>query len=244
MARKADKVDNFVFVQLIEQEPGIYDKCHPNYGRRDKVDLAWERISHEMKESVAACKDRWKHIRTVFVRHLHDKTPGSSAKKRPYYLHDAMQFMIPHITKSSHQESNLAASHSKEDTALSGENEEDTQMNETSDENLPESITPSQSPAVVQQAYHQSNRDDSKQPLLSKRRRPTGLDPADTCFMDYVKQETQWRTADPDSGFLHSLLPDMKSMTSKQKRTFKIGVLNLMDEILEDTGSDQQSITD
>jgi hypothetical protein len=32
-------------------------------------------------------------------------------------------------------------------------------------------------------------------------------------------------------------------MTAKQKRTFKIRALNLMDEILEDTGSDQQSST-
>jgi hypothetical protein len=29
-------------------------------------------------------------------------------------------------------------------------------------------------------------------------------------------------------------------MTAKQKRTFKIGALNLMDELLEVTGSDQQ----
>jgi hypothetical protein len=51
MARKVDDAANFVFVQLIEQEPGIYDKRHPDYARQDKVDLTWERISHEMKES-------------------------------------------------------------------------------------------------------------------------------------------------------------------------------------------------
>jgi inosine/xanthosine triphosphate pyrophosphatase family protein len=51
MAGKVDEAENFVLVQLIEQEPGIYDKRHPDYARRDKVDLAWEKISHEMKES-------------------------------------------------------------------------------------------------------------------------------------------------------------------------------------------------
>jgi hypothetical protein len=50
MARKVDGAANFVFVQLIEQEPGIYDKCHPDYARRDKIDFAWEIISHEMNE--------------------------------------------------------------------------------------------------------------------------------------------------------------------------------------------------
>jgi hypothetical protein len=156
-----------------------------------------------------------------------------------------MQFMTPHITKSRHQESNLAAPHAEEDTTFSGENEEDTQMNEASNENIPESITPSESPTVEQQpSCRQSKQVDCKQLLLGKRRRLTVLDPVDTCFMHYIKQQTQSKTPDPDAEFLHSLLPDMKSMTAKQKRTFKIGVLNLMDEILEDTGSDQQSSTD
>jgi hypothetical protein len=38
-------------VQLIEQEPGIFDKRHPDYARQDNIDLAWETISHETKES-------------------------------------------------------------------------------------------------------------------------------------------------------------------------------------------------
>jgi hypothetical protein len=31
MAQKVEEAAIFVFVQLIEQEPGIYDKCHPDY---------------------------------------------------------------------------------------------------------------------------------------------------------------------------------------------------------------------
>jgi hypothetical protein len=46
-----DEATNFVFVQLIEQEPGIYDKRHSDSVRQDKIDLAWERISHETKQS-------------------------------------------------------------------------------------------------------------------------------------------------------------------------------------------------
>jgi hypothetical protein len=50
MARKVDEAAN-VFLQLIEQVPGIYDKRHSDYVRQDKIDLIWERISHETKES-------------------------------------------------------------------------------------------------------------------------------------------------------------------------------------------------
>jgi hypothetical protein len=53
MARKFDGAANFVFVQLIEQEPGMYDKRHADYSRQDKTDLAWERISREMKEFIS-----------------------------------------------------------------------------------------------------------------------------------------------------------------------------------------------
>jgi hypothetical protein len=40
MARKVDDDADFVFVQLTEQEPGIYDKRHPDYARRNKINLA------------------------------------------------------------------------------------------------------------------------------------------------------------------------------------------------------------
>jgi hypothetical protein len=51
MAWKADETSDFVFVQLIKQEPSMYDKSHPDYARWDKVDLAWEKIFHKMNES-------------------------------------------------------------------------------------------------------------------------------------------------------------------------------------------------
>jgi hypothetical protein len=118
-----------------------------------------------------ACKDRWKHIRTVFVCHLHDKTPSglSATEKHPYYLHEAVRFMTSHITKTRHQESNLAVPHIEEDTAFTGESEEDTQMNEAPNEYMPESITPLESSTIAQQASCcQSNRDDCKQWLLGR----------------------------------------------------------------------------
>jgi hypothetical protein len=56
VAQKIDKAADFVFVQLIEQEPGIYDRCHPDYSRQQEVDSSWVRILHGMKESdVCVC---------------------------------------------------------------------------------------------------------------------------------------------------------------------------------------------
>lgn len=46
--RKIDEASNSAFVQLVEQEPGL--KIHSDYAWWDKVDLVWQRISHQMKE--------------------------------------------------------------------------------------------------------------------------------------------------------------------------------------------------
>jgi hypothetical protein len=51
MSRNAEEATNFVFLQLIEQEPGTYDKGYSDYARQDKIYLVWERISHEKKDS-------------------------------------------------------------------------------------------------------------------------------------------------------------------------------------------------
>lgn len=40
---------------------------------------------------------------------------------------------------------------------------------------------------------------------------------------------------DADVQFLLSLLPDLKKMTDKQKRKYKVGVLNLADRILDES---------
>jgi hypothetical protein len=43
-------------LQLIVQEPSIYDKRHTDYARQDRIDLAWEGILYEMKESGMSAK--------------------------------------------------------------------------------------------------------------------------------------------------------------------------------------------
>lgn len=46
-------------------------------------------------------------------------------------------------------------------------------------------------------------------------------------------------TPDPDMAFLQSVLPDIHSMNDRQKRQFKMGVLDLADKILYDTQMDR-----
>jgi len=41
---------HFAFIQLNDQVPGLYENSHPDHTQRDKVDLTWERISHDIRE--------------------------------------------------------------------------------------------------------------------------------------------------------------------------------------------------
>lgn len=52
------------------------------------------------------CKEKWKNLRTTFVRSMKIPPSGSKAKK-PYYLNDAMQFTIPFLKSSVIPSGNL-----------------------------------------------------------------------------------------------------------------------------------------
>lgn len=186
--------------------------------------------------AVRACKDKWKHIRTVFARHLHAQTPfGSSAtSRRPYYLHDAMQFMTPHIKKSSNREGKVPDA------------QEEVRMKETPHESVSlDTVSSAECSTVLQQASSSSSRQinhcDHQQRVLGKRQRLNDFNPVGRCLVGYKTQETQPTTPDPDAEFMRSLLPDIKTMTAKQKRIFKIGAVKLIDDILDQTGSDVRS---
>jgi hypothetical protein len=50
MEKKYLEEINILCVQLIQQEPCLYDKSSPDYSTRDKTDLAWCRTAQEMKD--------------------------------------------------------------------------------------------------------------------------------------------------------------------------------------------------
>jgi hypothetical protein len=59
--------------------------------------------------------------------------------------------------------------------------------------------------------------------------------------MEYMKQHSVGNTPDPDGQFLHSLLSDMKTKNAKLKHIFKIGVVKMIDEVLDNTESEGRS---
>lgn len=51
--------------------------------------------------SAAECREKWRNLRTVFMRKMKPLPSGSGAKKKAYYLAEAMQFCLPYIKASA-----------------------------------------------------------------------------------------------------------------------------------------------
>lgn len=172
------------------------------------------------------------------MKQLNKNTSGSAAKsKKQYYLADYLCFLDTYI-KSRQPTGNLqplspeiADEHSNSTQDLS-DVDESRDTNEfsrqaisiTTDTSAPSTPEPSTS-ASVQSGYKR------------QRKRSATINEVNTAAIDYFefrkKQHNSASSAtDPDEAFLKSVLPDMKNMTETQKRNFKVGVLHLAGQIL------------
>jgi len=166
---------------------------------------------------VQTCKERWKNIRTVFLRHLRQKVPSGSSggHKKKYYLEDTMQFIIPFVKSGKKQQGNIS---------VSSELEKDTNIEDIEEESNDEII---ESVQVLGSSQLLSSHQDI-------------ADDHDNCFMEYFETKKKKMSTTPectDQKFLLSLLPDIQQMNSIQKRQFKRNVLDVIGCILEDQGS-------
>ncbi|EDV95358.1 GH17618 [Drosophila grimshawi] len=99
MARKDDPVFNVKFVQLVESQPCLWNYTHPGYSKKDEVQRAWQHVANEIKDTVRNSRERWRTIRSSFLRSLKLARTQTGRGKRKYYLSKYLQFLIPY-TKS------------------------------------------------------------------------------------------------------------------------------------------------
>ncbi|KAH8341687.1 hypothetical protein KR074_005483 [Drosophila pseudoananassae] len=99
MARKDDPVFNVRFVQLVEKQPSLWNQTHPGYSKKEVVQRSWQQVATECKDTVRNCRERWRTIRSSFLRSMKVSGSQSGRGKRKYYLFKYLQFLIP-FTKS------------------------------------------------------------------------------------------------------------------------------------------------
>lgn len=176
---------------------------------------------------VSLCKEKWKNLRTVFVRNMKPASSGSSRKaKKPYYLNEYLQFLLPYVKPNTDitNPENLPSP---------------TSDNEITFENNEQSDTEVQDEDIIQQDKYltdkiinieEPNYEKGRLPLVqecnqgkgNKKKRKLDVSEVDQSFIDFVnmKKEKSCET-DPRKMFLLSLLPDIKNMTDQQMRILK-----------------------
>ncbi|XP_068203957.1 uncharacterized protein [Palaemon carinicauda] len=221
------------FVEKIEKYSCLYDFSCAEYSRKDITEKAWSEVAKEMNWKVADCKDKWRNIRNGFVRSLRAKLPSGSGSraKKPYYLHDELQFLMPYIKPNAHS----AASSNVTLNSDHIQEEEETELNENESEepiHTDDSVNPQAS------SSSQANLDSmaSANEKQSKKRRAVG-DPVDKTLMEYLrkkKENLDRRNPEEDARkmFLLSLLPDVNQLSDIGFRQFKIKSMLLVDELL------------
>lgn len=197
---------------------------------------------------VSLCKEKWKNLRTVFVRNMKPAPSGSSSKaKKPYYLNEYLQFLLPYVKPNT-------------DITNPGNLPSPTSDNEITFENNEQSDTEVQDEDIIQQEEYltdkiinieKPNNEKGRLPLVqernqgkgNKKKRKLDVSEVDKSFIDFVnmKKEKSCET-DPRKMFLLSLLPDIKNMTDQQMRMFKKKVLDLVDDILTENPTPQHQL--
>lgn len=143
-------------------------------------------------------------MRVVFMRHLKPLPSGSGIKKKkPYYLLDYMQFLIPYVKPViPHEAGNLPSTSSRENTTTDVSNDVPTEFEQSTERsNVDE---PSPPGTHDDSAHHSSN----------PKRKKSSLHETDKHFINYLKQkstrinESQTST-DSVMSFLNSLAPEI-----------------------------------
>ena len=169
------------------------------------------------------------------MRNLKSAPSGSSAKsKKPYYLNDSLQFLLPFVKTNapdSDTQGNLPSPVAKEPETIESENESEDENHEVQNEIAVED------PDVTELTEPVARRGGTVQKAAknkAKKRKSDVLDP-DRAFVQFCESRKN-RSEDVDSNkmFLLSLLSDVNQMNPQQTRRFKKQVMNLIDEILDE----------
>ncbi|KAF5307390.1 hypothetical protein FQR65_LT18432 [Abscondita terminalis] len=215
------------FVKLVEQYPVLYDG-DPN---RTGTHHAWQEVANKLGEDWLTCKEKWKNIRTCYTRYLrkHDKSPYG----RSYYLSPYLEFLQPYyknsgVTNAPTTQDSLWSKIEVSDTELIQDSSlitDSNNMEESSEDKKEMYNTEVKERRKVENC---PSRSASRYQWKNKRRVVFGGEKSNLSHC-IIRRPTE---EDPDLNFLKSLLPEIRSMSNKQKNKFKVSVLNVIQNIL------------
>lgn len=192
-----------------------------------------------------SCKEKWRNIRSSFLRSL--KTPPSGSKaKKPYYLREYLHFILSYIKPQGQTSGNIPESQTGTISGASqASTEEESQHESEGVASIQESATEEVRSQSEPYTAASSNLTRSEPSTPYGRRRKRAIPEVEKTFIDYLKTKTSRQAAqavpenrhgsqtvdNPMQHFFMSLLPEFDTMTQDEIRAFKIKVLVLIDDI-------------
>ncbi|KAJ2944208.1 hypothetical protein O0L34_g18187 [Tuta absoluta] len=219
----------------IEKRPCLYNSNLPEYNRKEVLEDAWNEIASVINLSVYECKDKWKNIRSSFVRSL--RTHGGKTKK-PYYLCKYLQFLLPYLKPLGIDLSNIDFSELNNTSSMN--TLEQTELHDDTAEVFTIKLEPdleydrhddplSDMPIEIEDKPARMGRGSLKRRHLH--RNQTGNSRTKLRKLANATPPTTRTENSAIKYFLLSLLSELDSMDEEQVRLFKIKVLMLIDEI-------------
>ncbi|XP_037909820.1 uncharacterized protein LOC119650781 isoform X2 [Hermetia illucens] len=246
---QSDEDFNVKFVNLVKMYKCLYDKKVPEYRNKDEQEKAWFDIAKETHESVSHCKERWRNLRACLSRYIKQQS-SADPQHKPYYLAEHMQFLLPFL--KSHRPSSINESYSgcdynsdlnvdlktldPEDTNdqdFHNSHQDDYSINVTNRRKLSGTDTTLSVNCVQNPHVDMDNSEAEPEVLFSTSTERIHHD-AKRLKLDNTHDtiNSSLYAENSDMDFFRSVLPDIQGMTAVQRRKFKIGVLELIDEVL------------
>ncbi|XP_055676533.1 uncharacterized protein LOC129785891 [Lutzomyia longipalpis] len=251
MVRHREHQENVRLVRLVKQNPCLYDFGMSEYSDREHIEKVWKKIAQEMGDNPQNVRDKWRNLRTVFLRKLKAEQNGQTLKCR-YYLMDEMKFIMPFVKMTvPYQIASKQTTTDEEvtlDTSKNTDEDEETTTNTKRRirsrrlkpvETVEEPRECEEYEVVLEEPFPQTSTasDSEKKKLIRSLIHEIDTE-NETYSINYGEVKTQKRkysssdTENPRKMFLLSLLPEMEQMTDKQMSFFRRKVLALLDDIL------------
>ncbi|XP_075978862.1 uncharacterized protein LOC142978342 [Anticarsia gemmatalis] len=231
-------------INQIEKYEFLYNFNLPEYNRKDLVDEAWTTIAANTNMSVSDCKEKWRNIRSSFLRSM---KPSGSKVKKPYYLTEYLKFILPFLKPINVD--NAEEGHYNEQQASNGNTDPQVIVSFIKEE-----------PDEFENDVHTENNTETgilndlltrQPPVMRKRRRFIPVGRRNLAEMSKLRGKITSNYQNDSTNnsnhalkmFLMSLLPELDTMTEDQIRLFKIKSMMLIDDIKSNYTQMRQNIS-
>lgn len=95
-----NKTLDLKLLELVKENPILYNTKHSKYLDFDSREVVWQKIGDALSRPALVCKSRWVNIRDMMRRKIRDRLRNSSGHSYKYKYEDELTFMLPYFKET------------------------------------------------------------------------------------------------------------------------------------------------